>query len=167
MTSRRTGESPTAAPRPPSLTALSAPASPWRPTHHCGEAPGALRAGLRATALLPVGLVGWMVGRDGPLAVSYRSAVSIAMYSEHLLARVPLEERVVVELVVSCRAAVSDCSRAAWTRASLRFAALDTEKSASSGLGAAVSSAGDGSSSLSAEIAGLSAPCVCSGLAFC
>ena len=33
MTSRRTGESPAAAPRPPPLTALSAPASPWRPTH--------------------------------------------------------------------------------------------------------------------------------------
>ena len=30
---RGTGESPAAAPRPPSLTALSAPASPWRPTH--------------------------------------------------------------------------------------------------------------------------------------
>ena len=33
MTSRRTGEHPAAAPRPPPLTALSAPASPWRPTH--------------------------------------------------------------------------------------------------------------------------------------
>ena len=101
MTSRRTGESPTAAPRPPSLTALSAPASPWRPTHHRGEAPGALSAGTRATALLPVGLVGWMVGRDGLLAVSYRSAVSLAIYSKHPLARVPLVERVVVELVVA------------------------------------------------------------------
>ena len=33
MTSRRTGEPPAAAPRPPPLTALGAPASPWRPTH--------------------------------------------------------------------------------------------------------------------------------------
>jgi hypothetical protein len=33
VTSRRTGEHPAAAPRPPPLTALSAPASPWRPTH--------------------------------------------------------------------------------------------------------------------------------------
>ena len=42
-----------------------------------------------------------MVGRDGLLAVSYRSAVSLAIYSKHPLARVPLEERVVVELVVA------------------------------------------------------------------
>ena len=67
----------------------------------------------------------------------------------------------------SSRAAVSDCSRAAWTRASLRFSDLDTEKSVSSGLTSAVSSAGEGSPGLSAESAGLSATCVCSALAFC
>jgi hypothetical protein len=33
VTSRRTGNPPAAAPRPPLLTALGAPASPWRPTH--------------------------------------------------------------------------------------------------------------------------------------
>ena len=66
----------------------------------------------------------------------------------------------------SCKAAVSDCSRAAWTRASLRCAVLDSEKSASSVLGEAVSAAGVGSSSASAEIAGLSTASVCRGRAF-
>ena len=58
-----------------------------------------MSAGIRATARCRSGWFGWMVGNDGPLAVSYRSAVSIAMYGKHPLARVLLVERVVVELV--------------------------------------------------------------------
>ena len=94
-------EDPAAAPASPVLHRTQCTGKPWGPTHHCGEAPGATSAGIRATARCRSGWFGWMAGRDEPAFVSDHAAVNAAVQGEHLLTRVPLVERIHLELVVA------------------------------------------------------------------
>ena len=94
-------EDPAAAPASPVPHRTQCTGKPWGPTHHCGEAPGATSAGIRATARCRSGWFGWMVGKDEPAFVSHHAAVNAAAQGEHLLTRVPLVERIHLDVVVS------------------------------------------------------------------
>ena len=64
-------EDPAAAPASPVPHRTQCTGKPWGPTHHCGEAPGATSAGIRAIARCRSGWFGWMVGKDEPAFVSH------------------------------------------------------------------------------------------------
>ena len=68
-------EDPAAAPASPVPHRTQCTGKPWGPTHHCGEAPGAMSAGIRATARCRSGWFGWMVGKDEPAFVSHHAAM--------------------------------------------------------------------------------------------
>ena len=56
-------EDPAAAPASPVPHRTQCTGKPWGPTHHCGEAPGRHERRHKGHSALPVGLVGWTVGR--------------------------------------------------------------------------------------------------------